>query len=218
LFAGPFDPHLVEDRRCGPTGERERACSAGNAFASRAADRITARCSRGDAAHDAGGRNETTSRSIPTSYANAAEPDAQWTESCANPRAAFDGVISGSTVGITKLQFLQDDELSRLSRVQAAGPTQRRSTAASCCRCPTCRAPTAQLQPASGTSRDHAAKCDIKACRMRSRTACARKSKSAGCGDPRAGANLLYSPRDNILATSLLIEASCTRSNRRGVS
>ena len=48
---------------------------------------------------------------------------------------SLDGVISGEHgIGITKLEFLTDDELAALHRLQAAGRSRRAaSTRASCC-------------------------------------------------------------------------------------
>jgi ferredoxin len=134
---------------------------------------------------------------------------------------ALDGVISGEHgIGITKLDYLTEAEIGP-SRLQEAGrpgrPLQPRQADA---RRPTWATPTRhQLQPAGHRVADHGAvrdrqdfRHDIKDCLR-----CGKCKPVCSTHVPRA--NLLYSPRNKILGTSLLVEAFLyEEQTRRGVS
>ena len=132
----------------------------------------------------------------------------------------LDGVISGEHgIGITKLEFLTDAETRRVPRLQAAhrsaGPLQPRQADAGR-RSRRAYTPSFNLlgheslimqQSDIGSISDA-----IKDCLR-----CGKCKPVCATHVPRA--NLLYSPRDKILATSLLIEAFLyEEQTRRGVS
>ena len=68
---------------------------------------------------------------------------------------ALDGVISGEHgIGITKLEFLDADEIDGVPRLQGSASTPRAaSTRASCCPARTCATPTRRASTCSATSR-----------------------------------------------------------------
>ncbi len=132
----------------------------------------------------------------------------------------LDGVISGEHgIGITKLEYLTDDETAGFRRYKNAidpeGQVQQGQAAAR--RGPAQRLH-AELQPDGPRVADHAAERHrqisdaIKDCLR-----CGKCKPVCTTHVPRA--NLLYSPRNKILATSLLIEAFLyEEQTRRGVS
>ena len=75
-----------------------------------------------------------TSRSIPTITRCCRRPTPRWRASWRS-RGSLDGVISGEHgIGMTKLEYLTDEELAPFAAVQARGRSARAaSTAASCC-------------------------------------------------------------------------------------
>src|SRR5882757_10007248 len=132
----------------------------------------------------------------------------------------LDGVISGEHgIGITKLQFLQDDELSDFRAYkQRVDPSQRFNRG--------------KLLPGADLSRAYTPsfnllgheslimqQSDIKGVSdaIKDCLRCGKCKPVCATHEPRA--NLLYSPRNKTLATSLLIEAFLyEEQTRRGVS
>jgi FAD/FMN-containing dehydrogenase/Fe-S oxidoreductase len=132
----------------------------------------------------------------------------------------LDGVISGEHgIGITKLQFLQDDELAAFRAYRRrVDPDERFNRG--------------KLAPGADLSRAYTPsfnllgheslimqQSDIKGVSDAIKD-CLRCGKCKPvCATHEPGANLLYSPRNKILATSLLIEAFLyEEQTRRGVS
>jgi Fe-S oxidoreductase len=135
---------------------------------------------------------------------------------------SLDGVISGEHgIGITKLEFLSDDELAPFpptSEGRPRRPLQQGQAAAPARPAPTCQCLHAQLRPDGHESlimqqSDIGAIADsVKDCLR-----CGKCKPVCATHVPRA--NLLYSPRNKILATSLLVEAFLyEEQTRRGVS
>jgi ferredoxin len=143
---------------------------------------------------------------------------------------SLDGVISGEHgIGITKLEFLTDEELGPLPTTSRRSTRKAASTRASCCGmrregrravyADLTNAYTPQLRPDGARVADHAAvrhrrhrRFSIKDCLR-----CGKCKPVCATHVPRA--NLLYSPRNKILATSLLVEAFLyEEQTRRGVS
>jgi heterodisulfide reductase subunit C len=141
----------------------------------------------------------------------------------------LDGVISGEHgIGITKLEFLTDAELAPLPTTRRGSTPRAASTRASCCARAHATASdwaadlSAAYTPSFGLmgheslimqQSDIGAISDsIKDCLR-----CGKCKPVCATHVPRA--NLLYSPRNKILATSLLIEAFLyEEQTRRGVS
>jgi ferredoxin len=199
LFAGALAPTLASARD--PPARAARAGCSSRCTCTPA----TATCTR-------------TSRSTPTTTGCCRRPTPRSRGSCAIARE-LDGVISGEHgIGITKLEFLTDEETAA-SALQAARrcarPVQRRQAL-----------PGGDLRNAYTPSfglmgyeslimqqSDIGSIADsIKDCLR-----CGKCKPVCATHVPRA--NLLYSPRNKILATSLLIEAFLyEEQTRRGVS
>ena len=135
---------------------------------------------------------------------------------------ALGGVISGEHgIGITKLEYLTDGGARAVRRVQgegrSGGPLQR---AASCCPAPTCASaytPSFSLIGHESLILEAVARSAQIADSIKDCLRCGKCKPVCATHVPRA--NLLYSPRNKILATSLLIEAFLyEEQTRRGVS
>ena len=140
---------------------------------------------------------------------------------------SLDGVISGEHgIGITKLEFLTDEEIApfaeykqridpqgRFNKGKLLRPSAARGTVDADTSVYADLTNAYALVRADGARVHHHAAVGHRRSPTPSRTACAAASTSR-CAPPVPRANLLYSPRNKILATSLLIEAFCTRSRR----
>jgi hypothetical protein len=160
-----------------------------------------------------------TSRSTPTTTRCCRRPTGRRPHHGAGA-SSLGGVISGEHgIGITKLEYLTAEELAP-SRLQAARRSRRAaSTPASCCPAATCRnAYTPSFSPARHRVADHGAVRDRQiATSIKDCLRCGKCKPVCSTHVPRA--NLLYSPRNKILGTSLLIEAFLyEEQTRRGVS
>ena len=161
-----------------------------------------------------------TSRSTPTTTRCCRRRTRRSRASCGS-RASLGGVISGEHgIGITKLEFLEPERARGLPRLQAARrsgrPLQRGQAAGRRATCANAYTPSFSLigaetlileQTEIGAIADM-----IKDCLR-----CGKCKPVCATHVPRA--NLLYSPRNKILATSLLTEAFLyEEQTRRGVS
>ncbi len=134
------------------------------------------------------------------------------------------GVVSGEHgIGITKLEYLTDDELRPFADYKARIDPEGRFNRGKLLRDPMLRAdlgnaytPSFSLIGAESLILEQSAIGGI----ADSIKSCLRCGKcKAPCATHSPGANLLYSPRNKILATSLLIEAFLyEEQTRRGVS
>ncbi len=134
---------------------------------------------------------------------------------------SLDGVISGEHgIGITKLEFLTEDELAPNSRPTSAASTRKAaSTRASCCHGADLRNAYTPSFGLMGHESLIMQQSDIGAITdsIKDCLRCGKCKPVCATHVPRA--NLLYSPRNKILATSLLVEAFLyEEQTRRGVS
>ena len=224
--AGPQRARVLEDASCAPLaavfdGAGVRAASSSGCDAMHTARCCRAACSSRCTCMPATATCTPTFRSTPTTTRCCTTANAAVARIMALARA-LDGVISGEHgIGITKLEFLTDGRDRGLPRLQADGrPARPLQRAASCCAGGDLRERLhAELQPARRRVADHAAVAtsaaiadSIKDCLR-----CGKCKPVCATHVPRA--NLLYSPRNKILATSLLIEAFLyEEQTRRGVS
>jgi len=148
---------------------------------------------------------------------------------------SLDGVISGEHgIGITKLEFLSDDELAPFADYKARVDPQGRFNRGKLLRAPAGSAPVFNAAEVAPADLSHAytpsfglmgheslimQQSDIGAI-AHSVKDCLRCGKCKPvCATHVPRANLLYSPRNKILATSLLVEAFLyEEQTRRGVS
>jgi Fe-S oxidoreductase len=136
---------------------------------------------------------------------------------------SLDGVVSGEHgIGITKLEYLTDEELAPFADYKRRVDPQGRFNAGKLCATGAARRPVARLHAVVRADRREslileASEVGRVADSIKDCLRCGKCKPVCATHVPRA--NLLYSPRNKILATSLLTEAFLyEEQTRRGVS